>query len=181
MITLSFTLLPRGSLLRARPMLGLRMREESYMVSVPGEGAGEKATGTQTEWGTSVLPTETHKVQGANWVPGECLPGRLAGRGVFLKPCGTGRARPASVTGPEVEGSSDFCLRASQDSCHARLNHRLLLQPVCCLLVEPLHWKDLWGSPRPGMPTQVMCVRHPQPTAMARQIAPKSHYSCLSS
>lgn len=35
-------LLPRGSLLCAKPMLGLRMREESYVVSVPGEGPGRR-------------------------------------------------------------------------------------------------------------------------------------------
>ena len=44
-------LLPRGPLLCARPILGLGLREESCMASVPGEWPGEEAKHSQTEWG----------------------------------------------------------------------------------------------------------------------------------
>lgn len=93
MVTLSFT-----SALEAPcsvPMLSLGIREESYMVSVPGEGLEKRQQTHKLSETTSLLPTETYKVQEVHRGPVGCSPGRLIRRAswewshkskVFLQP-----------------------------------------------------------------------------------------------
>ena len=141
-----FHLLPRGSLLCARTMLSLGIREESTWSLSLGRGLGRGQ--------------QAHRLCGASLVlrvrVAQCLPGRLIRKAswkrshsseVFLQPesqdntaVGIRRARLASVIGPEVGRSNGFCVMASEGSCHTRLNP--CPSAMCCLPVGHLHWKD---------------------------------------
>ena len=168
MVTLSITLLPRGPLLCARPVLGPGIREESIphgLCPRGGDGGGGNRHTSQAGH-PKYLQQRCAKHSGPQWA-GVCLPGELVGKASCRK-----RRKALLHPGSRFEGPTATWHRQGKTSIYYRprggrkewsrphskpepmpgLELSLLLQPVRYLPVERLHRKDLQGPPSPGMP-----------------------------